>query len=143
MEIYVKYWHLYFEFTTTSCKFVYISIFEVIMAGRDKVALNFARNLIKQHLKISKSIRTIRKLVKESHSTVLAIIKWWKLLELELLKMHWNQDLLSSQLSEIEGLSCITLRKIQDLHREKKIYLLHLERISKHFLNPLPINIDF
>ena len=30
------------------------------------------------------------------------------------------------------------------LHRgKKKIYLLHLERIDKHFLNPLTRNIDF
>ena len=36
------------------------------------------------------------------------------------------------------------LQQVQEiLHGEKKIYRLHLERIVKHFLNPLARKIDF
>ncbi|GBN21900.1 hypothetical protein AVEN_10146-1 [Araneus ventricosus] len=49
------------------------------MAGRYKVTKNSIRNLIIEHFKDGKSIRTIGKLVKVSHSTVFAIIKRWKL----------------------------------------------------------------
>ncbi|GBN53659.1 hypothetical protein AVEN_96983-1 [Araneus ventricosus] len=49
------------------------------MAGRYKVTTNSIRNLIIEHFKDSKSIRTIGKLVKVSHSIVFAIIKRWKL----------------------------------------------------------------
>ncbi|GBM79990.1 hypothetical protein AVEN_75104-1 [Araneus ventricosus] len=49
------------------------------MAGRYKVTTNSIRNFIIEHFKDGKSIRTIRKLVKVSHSTVFAIIKRWKL----------------------------------------------------------------
>ncbi|GBL93723.1 hypothetical protein AVEN_166765-1 [Araneus ventricosus] len=49
------------------------------MSGRYKVTTNSIRNLIIEHFKDGVSIRTIRKLVKVSHSTVFAIIKRWKL----------------------------------------------------------------
>ncbi|GBN87099.1 hypothetical protein AVEN_253141-1 [Araneus ventricosus] len=49
------------------------------MAGRYKVTTNSIRNLIIDHFKDGKSIRTIGKLVKLSHSTLFDIIKRWKL----------------------------------------------------------------
>ncbi|GBM27618.1 hypothetical protein AVEN_35275-1 [Araneus ventricosus] len=49
------------------------------MAGHYKVTTNSIRNLIIEHFKDGRSIRTIGKLVKVSHSTVFAIIKRWKL----------------------------------------------------------------
>ncbi|GBM64603.1 hypothetical protein AVEN_19349-1 [Araneus ventricosus] len=49
------------------------------MAERYKVVTNSIRNLIIEHLKDGKSIRTIGKLVKVSHSTVFATIKRYKL----------------------------------------------------------------
>ncbi|GBN76685.1 hypothetical protein AVEN_61360-1 [Araneus ventricosus] len=49
------------------------------MAGRYKVTTNCIRNLIIEHFKDGKCIRTIGKLVKVSPSTVFAIIKRWKL----------------------------------------------------------------
>ncbi|GBM14863.1 hypothetical protein AVEN_28591-1 [Araneus ventricosus] len=49
------------------------------MSGRYKVTTNYIRNLIIEHFKDDKSIRTIGKLVKVSHSTVFAILKRWKL----------------------------------------------------------------
>ncbi|GBM43465.1 hypothetical protein AVEN_9428-1 [Araneus ventricosus] len=49
------------------------------MAGRYKVTTSSIRNLIIEHCKDGKSIRTIVKLVKISHSTVFSIIKRWKL----------------------------------------------------------------
>ena len=79
MEIYVKYYYLHFELNITLCKFAYISMFEVVMAGRYKVTTNSIRNLIIHHFKNGKSIRTIRKLVKVIYSTVFPIIKRWKL----------------------------------------------------------------
>ena len=45
------------------------------MAKRNKVASNSIRNLIIHHFKDGKSIRTIGKLVKVSHSIVYVIIK--------------------------------------------------------------------
>ncbi|GBM39423.1 Transposable element Tc1 transposase [Araneus ventricosus] len=49
------------------------------MPGSHKVTTNSIRNLIIEHFKDGKSIRTIGKLVKVSHSTVFAIMKRWKL----------------------------------------------------------------
>ncbi|GBM26460.1 hypothetical protein AVEN_126959-1 [Araneus ventricosus] len=49
------------------------------MAGRYKVTTNSIRNLIIEQFKDDKSIRTIGKLAKVSHSTVFAIIKRLKL----------------------------------------------------------------
>ncbi|GBM49283.1 hypothetical protein AVEN_137357-1 [Araneus ventricosus] len=49
------------------------------MAGRYKVTTNSIRNLIIEHFKNGKNIRTIGKRVRVSHSTVFAIIKRWKL----------------------------------------------------------------
>ncbi|GBN52491.1 hypothetical protein AVEN_14659-1 [Araneus ventricosus] len=49
------------------------------MAGCYEVTTNRIRNLITEHFKDGKSIRTRGKLVKVSHSTVSAIIKRWKL----------------------------------------------------------------
>lgn len=74
MEISVKYYHLYFEITTNSCKCVYIYIFEGNMAGRFKITTNSIRNLMIQHFKDDTSMRTITKLVKVNHSTVYATI---------------------------------------------------------------------
>ncbi|GBO06045.1 hypothetical protein AVEN_158024-1 [Araneus ventricosus] len=47
------------------------------MAGRYKVTTNSIRNLIIEHFKDDKSMRTIGKLVKVSRSTVFAITKRW------------------------------------------------------------------
>ncbi|GBM65900.1 hypothetical protein AVEN_23930-1 [Araneus ventricosus] len=49
------------------------------MAGRHKVTTNSMRNLIIEHFKDDKSIRTIGKLVKVSHLAVFATIKRCKL----------------------------------------------------------------
>ncbi|GBL77039.1 hypothetical protein AVEN_12690-1 [Araneus ventricosus] len=49
------------------------------MAGRCKVTTNSIRNLIIEHFRDGKSIRTIGTLVKVSQSTVFAIIKRWKI----------------------------------------------------------------
>ena len=69
MEIHIKYYRLHFELTTTSYKFVYISILEVIMGGHCKVTSNSIKswNLIMHHFKDGKIARTIGKLVKVSH----------------------------------------------------------------------------
>ncbi|GBO16381.1 hypothetical protein AVEN_258198-1 [Araneus ventricosus] len=50
------------------------------MAGRYKVTTCSIRNLIIEHFKDGKSVRTIGKLVKVSHLTVVAVIKRWELL---------------------------------------------------------------
>ena len=86
MEKYVKYYYLHIELTTTSRKFIYISILEVIMAGRYKITSNSTRNLSISHYKDGKSIRTVGKHLKESHRTVFAVIRRFKLRGL--LKMH-------------------------------------------------------
>ena len=49
---------LRYELTTTLCKFVHISMFQVITAGRYKVASNSIKNLIMHYFEDIKSIRT-------------------------------------------------------------------------------------